>query len=221
MIRINDSPRQCCFDFRPWGLIRATYLGLVLALLVFADANAAPTQLIRFDEFPADNDSQGGLPSNRYAALGVTISGTDDGSTWGGLSNGDPGNWDLQGTNGPIFSGFNGTSYSLLMNFSTFVTNFSLDVSRSLGSDTGDQFRLEGMQGGVVVESHTITLAGINEWATVSISSPVDAIRWQGFGVGFHPFGVDNIQWRPIPECSTLSLALIGAVALYRRRRCS
>ena len=78
------------------------------------------------------------MPANRYAYMGVTFDATDDGTTWGGLGNGDPGNWDLEGTNGSTFMGMNGNSYGLTMNFASDIAGFSLDASRSLGSDNGD-----------------------------------------------------------------------------------
>lgn len=196
-------------------------LGATLLLGVIGPASAA---VITFDEFPADN-TNGGLPAGRYASLGVTFVTTDDGTTWGGLSNGDPGNWDLEGTNGPIFSGFNGGSYALSMLFNTDVSNFALDVSRSLGSSPGNTFTLEGYNNGVLVESHTVTLGPINQWQTVSLSNIVDETRWSGAGSGFHPFGVDNVQWsaaQAIPEPSSLALfglATVSAAGYFGWRR--
>ena len=69
------------------------------AVLLSSSATAA---VITFDEFAAD-DANGAIPAARYSSLGVTFVGTDDGSTWGGNSNGNPGNWGIEGTNGAIF----------------------------------------------------------------------------------------------------------------------
>jgi hypothetical protein len=199
----------------PWSFAAVIVMGGTLAL----QSSAVYGQVIRFDEFPADNVN-GDLPANRYAALGVTFAATDDGSTWGGLSSGDPGNWDLDGTNGSTFSGFNGDSYSLRMLFSTPATNFSLDVSRSAGSTDGNQFTLEGYFLGGLVDSQTITLAPINTWTTVALSGVIDETRWSGQGDGFHPFGVDNVRWTIVPEPTAIFLALVAAgVAWFSRRR--
>ncbi|MFN9674076.1 MAG: PEP-CTERM sorting domain-containing protein [Microcystis sp.] len=171
---------------------------------------------ITFDEFPADN-TNGPLPASRYSSLGVTFVATDDGSTWGGLSNGDPGNWDINGTNGPIFSGFNGDSYGLTMLFANEVSAFSLDASRSNGSQAGNSLTLKGYNNGSLVESVTVTFNDINQWSTLSLLTNVDEVRWIGNGIGFHPFGVDNIRWngavQTVPEpTSTLSLLVLGTL---------
>src|SRR5262245_11705211 len=122
---------------RNWAVLLAA---LAFTLVPAFGPPAARGELIRFDEFPADN-TNGGLPANRYAALGITFVTADDGSTWGGLDQGDPGNWGLRGTNGSVFSGFNGGSYSLRTLFSQPVENFALDVSRSNGSSPGTPSR--------------------------------------------------------------------------------
>lgn len=176
--------------------------------------------VITFDEFPAD-DANGPMPAGRYASLGVTFATTDDGSTWGGIDNGDPGNWDINGTNGPIFSGYNGSSYDAAMLFGSQISGFSLDVSRSNGSSAGNTFTLEGYQSSVLVETTTIDLLAINTWSTVSLLNDVDEVRWFGTGTGFHPFGVDNIRWNEqVPEPITLGLLGLGIAGMgFARKR--
>ena len=83
---------------------------LTLAGLVAGPVSAIET--ISFEEIPAQNTIFATL-SEEYAHLGVHFSSNDDGSTWDGMSNGDPGGWELEGTNGPTFAGFNGASYRL------------------------------------------------------------------------------------------------------------
>ncbi len=169
------------------------YTLAVGSLIAFTQSPANAQSVISFEEFAADN-SNGGIPADRYDFLGVTFDSTDDGSTWDGLTNGDPGNWDLEGTNGPTFSGFNGGSYAIVMLFDSDITAFSLDAARSNGSSNGT-LTLEGWRDGVLVETVNADLGDINSWANVSISETVDEVRLAGSGSGFHPFGVDNIQW--------------------------
>lgn len=186
-------------------------------------AGPASSAVITFDEFPAD-DNSGAMPAGRYAILGVTFVAADEGATWGGITNGNPGNWELEGTNGPIFSGFNGGSYSIQMLFVGDIAGFALDVSRSSGSATGDTFTLEGYNNGALVESIAgLALGPINNWATVSLTQVVDEVRWFGSGQGFHPFGIDNVQWRDagrVPEPGILGLlGFAGLLAGWFGRR--
>jgi len=167
-----------------------------LALVALgAAALPALAETITFEEFPAANCNCRFL-TEEYADLGIHFVTTDDGSTWDGISRGDPGNWGLEGTNGPTFLGFNGASYALTCRFDDLVSDFRLDVARSNGSQDG-VFILEGLRGGQVVESVRVTLGAINQWSTVQLSETVDGTRWLGQGSGFHPFGVDNVQWEP------------------------
>jgi len=190
--------------------------------------------IITFDEFPADDNNGGGakLDPTRYSYLGVTFNSPDDGGTIGGISNGDPGNWGLDGTNGPIFSGFNGSSYSMTMLFTNDITGFSLDASRSSSSFSGAQLTLQGWKDGTLIESTTLGFLAINVWSTFSLSNTVNEVRWQAFQafgggggpVTRTPFGVDNIQWTnvaPIPEPSTMLLFGTGLAALgaWRNRK--
>lgn len=188
-----------------------------LALLLATTAHAG---VINFEEFPADN-SNGPMQADRYSALGVAFVATDDGSTWGGIGNGDPGNWDLEGTNGSIFSGFNGSSYGLTMLFDTDVSAFAMDAARSAGSSAGDTITLEGWNDGGLVETLTVTFGDINVWSTLTLASSVDEVRWFGTGDGFHPFGVDNIQWDAAAVSAPAPLALLGLglIAIGVRRR--
>ena len=191
---------------------------MLAVMFLLGTCQLASGVTITFDEFPADN-SNGSMPSSRYNYLGVTISGTDDGSTLGGLSNGNPGNWGLEGTNGPFFSGFNGSSYTntLTLISGGSIYSFSLDVSRSNGSADTNTFTIEGYTNNVLTESVTVPLHTINEWTTVSLNSVVDEVKWFGTGSGFHPFGVDNLNFQ-IPEPTGLGMLLAGSLLLMRRK---
>ena len=195
---------------------------VVAGVCLFAGSATTWAAVITFDEFPADNHS-GAMPALRYAALGVTFVATDEGATWGGLSAGDPGNWGLEGTNGPIFSGFNGGTYALTMLFNTDVTNVSFDASRSAGSQPGDTLTVEAWLNGAVVGNITGFFGDINVWTGFEFSGPLDELRLVGAGAGFHPFGIDNIRWdaAAVPEPATLFLfgAAMCGVGVRRLRR--
>ncbi|MBN2445755.1 MAG: PEP-CTERM sorting domain-containing protein [Phycisphaerae bacterium] len=185
------------------------------SLMVAAIVTTASATTINFDEFPAVNDNSGFL-TEEYAGLGIHFVTTDDGSIFDGLTDGDPGNWGLEGTNWTQFLGFNGSSYALTTNFDAPVSGFQLDVSRSNGSSAGDTFSLAGYLGGSLVDSAIVTLGPINTWHTIGLTQTVDSVVWSGAGNGFHPFGVDNLQW--VPEPSALVLLALAGMFGYRRR---
>lgn len=204
--------------------MKRTLNSIFLSLVVIA--LPASGAIISFEEFPADNDN-GPMPAGRYSSLGITFGATDDGSTWGGLDNSDPGNWGLLGTNGSTFSGFNGDSYGLTTTFATDVSGFSLDVSRSNGSEPGQIFTLQGYNNSVLVDSVTVTLGEINSWTSVSLAGVIDETRWIGDTRDtFNPYGVDNVSWKDgdtnnVPESGSslaiFGLTLAGLVGIRRK----
>ncbi|HKA14077.1 MAG TPA: hypothetical protein VKH41_03595 [Myxococcota bacterium] len=165
---------------------------LILASL--AAGPAAASEVISFDEIAAQNANSPSL-TEEYAHLGVHFSSVDDGSTWDGLSRGDPGGWEIEGTNGSAFVGFNGRSYRLTASFDAPVPAFSIDVTAASGSPMGVAFTLEGYRAGALVERNAVTLGGLNQWMTVGLTTEVDQVVMMGSPTGFHPFGIDNMHW--------------------------
>ena len=189
---------------------------LMFAGLVGGAAFASAQIVIRFDEIAAFS-----LPGEQYAGLGVHF-GSGPAGVQNGLTNGDTGNWLLDGTAGPFFLGFNGTpSYSETVTFDFGITSVSLDVSRANGSAPTDTFTLTAFSGASLVDSQTITLSNaINVWSTVTVSaSNITSVQILGGGAGFHPFGVDRFQFIPEPSVTALlAVGLIAAAAVRRRR---
>ena len=171
--------------------MRITTTLLVLASLT---APATASELISFDEIEPFNTNRMSL-SEEYAHLGVHFYSDDEGSLWGGMSNGNPGGWDLEGTNGPAFVGFNGRSYSMTATFDAPVPAFHVDVSAANGSPSGSVFTLHGYRAGALVETASVTLGGVDQLSTVALSAPVDQVVLVGDTRGFRPFGADNMGW--------------------------
>lgn len=200
--------------------MNTTKKAIVLSALagISTSALAGTGLLITFDEFEASNTSELYL-SSEYAGLGVDFLTTDDGSIWDGISDADPGNWLIDGTNGPQFLGFNGGSYSASMLFDSTINAFQLDATASNGASTGNTFTIEGYLNGGFVDSMTVTFNDINDWSTLFLNGDIDEVFMYGEGIGFHPFGVDNIAWRKVPTPSSLALlGLSGLLATGRRR---
>ena len=132
-----------------------------------------------------------------FAGLGVGFDPGDQ-RVCAGVSNGDPGNWGLEGTNGPDFFCFNGNNpgYVMEMTTSRIWTLVYLDVSRSNGSQAGDAFTIRTFRGSTEGASKTVVMGDIDDWSPVLLedSRGFDRVTWEGHGSGFHPFGVDNLE---------------------------
>lgn len=155
---------------------------------------AAQATTITFDEFPATNGSP---LTTLYSPVGISFGGSN-GGVWGGIANGDPGNWDVDGTNGPQFLGFNGPY--------------------------ADTITLDAYSGATLVATVSTRLGPVNDWSTLSLTGAgIDRIELSGVGSAFHPYGVDNIVFDggavPEPAAWVLMIAGFGLVGAAQRRR--
>ncbi len=173
--------------------IRFISLGAALTLLGAPPIGAA---VIDFEDQAAANDSQT-LIRDEYADMGAIFVPTDDGATWDGIGAGDPGGWQVAGTNGPTFLGFDGQSHSTSLRFDEPVEAFELDVARAAGARPFflDYFQVTGFLDGKIVESRAVYFAGVGVWQTVSLTDRVDRIVWFGIGLRGHRYGIDNLRW--------------------------
>lgn len=190
--------------------------------LTFAGAANAAT--ITFDEYAANNSN---APiTSLYSSLGVVF-GSDNAGTWGGLGNGDPGNWDLMGTNGSAFLGNNGTtngnSYVTTISFTSPIASLAFDISRSNGSSAGQTLAANIYLGSTLVGSQSITLGAVNQWTSVSFGAgSYDKLVLTGSATGFSPYGIDNLQIAAVPEAETYAMLLAGLGlmgSIVRRRK--
>jgi hypothetical protein len=200
---------------KTWVLAAGIAAGCALGLT----AARASTTVITFDEFSPTNNNH--ALTTAYAGI---VFGGDNAGTWGGLSQGDPGSWLLQGTNGPQFLGFNGSGptggYSDSVTFAAPVTGVRFDASRSNGSVNGT-ITLDAFDGALLVDSAFAILGPINTWSTLSVThSGITSIVISETGTGFHPFGIDNlvlsssVRSSGVPEPSTWAMVLLGFAVL-------
>jgi hypothetical protein len=168
---------------------------LFLALFSAGIGLSAHAATISFDEIqPANNNSD--VLTDEYSEMGVQFVGTDDGTIWSGMSDGDPGGWAIEGTNGSAFVGLNGRSYELTVLLDQAVEAFRIDVTRASGSTADAALMVVGFRDGTAVEEILFDLGsyGINEWSTIELSEDVDEVNWVVSG-GRQPYGLDNLQW--------------------------
>jgi len=169
---------------------------LVVLSCLFA-TSVASAETITFDEMLPSNSNCCYL-TTEYSDMGVTFVTTDDGSIWGGLSNGNPGTWFLEGTNGPAFLGFNGASFSTRLLFDSPVNGFGLDMAPSVGwYSTEDVFTLEGYLGGVLVDRVSAQPLPFGEWMNVVLVGEIDEVFMVSEGPSFpNTYGIDNLNWQ-------------------------
>ncbi len=159
--------------------------------------------------------------TNQYAGVGVTSDGASE--IEGGLGNGDPGNWGVEGTNGSKFLGNNGANnYTTTFDFAVGQTSLSLDITRTNGSDANDTYTATAYDGGHnILAQATFGLGNVNNWNTLSYNGPaLTELTIQTSGIDFHPYGIDNLNFgNAVPEPASMAALGMGALALIRRRR--
>lgn len=200
----------------PINSVRAVAAILITAGSLSGGANAA---MIAFDD-ALEVLGELGNPSSFYNSQGVTISGLYLGLV-GGVSNGDPGNWDLEGTVGAAFLGTNqGTSGNPTIQFSDPQTG-SIDIGVPFGWTSF--FLVSGSLDGSSVFSSSISIndnnSGQGTWRTFVFSSAIDTLVVQLTSGTASAYGIDNVQFAIVPEPSSVVLLGLGGLGIGMRRR--
>jgi len=195
--------------------MRLRFVRFALVGMGIASAMAAHAVTLTFD------DLSDGTFTTQYSGFGVSSSGTAE--VWGGLGNGDPGNWGLFGTNGSKFLGNNGSpgGYITDLNFSSALSGISFDISRSNGSDAADTWQARIYDSSTtLIGSQSGGFSDINTWTSVLFNQAgISRLEIETFGTGFHPYGVDNVNLAPVPEPASMAAIGLGLAALLRRKR--
>lgn len=193
------------------NIYRITFLAALTCAGVAAHAVNLNFEGLTEEEFFAE----------QYAGVGVHS--TSTAQFWGGLGNGDNGNWGIAGTNGSMFLGNNGGagSYITVFNFDSALGSLDFDISRSNGSDSTDTWEARVYDSSSnLLGTQSGAFADINTWTNVAFSiAGMQRLEVESLGGGFHPYGVDDVNFSPVPEPASMLAVGAGLVALARRRR--
>ena len=157
----------------------------------------AAAERIDFEDRAPANDA-GQTLSEEYAHLGLHFV-TSDAATWAGRSDGDPGGWQVDGSEGPTFAGFDGASYQFVASFDAPVSGFQLDVARAAGGIPFlffEDFTLVGLRNGGVVAQQRVFLLSVDQWQTLLLDAEVDQVLGFGRGLPGLRFAIDNLRWQ-------------------------
>lgn len=123
-----------------------------------------------------------------------------------GISQGDPGFWGLEGTDGPQFLGRNSTG-AITFAFDEPISLFRIDCSRSLGSQSATTIIVTALDGeGQQLDQQSEVVGDVNTWSTFTVSSltPFSTVTISNAGID-NPFGCDRLAFMPaeVPVATT------------------
>lgn len=161
---------------------------------------------------------------------GVTITNTRLGTlnqVVAGSGYGDPGNWDMAGTNGSVFLATNQSTNVMTFAYDQAVSLTTLDVG-SAGPWTGSStynFQAVAFLGATQVGTFNVDVIagtrvadGPGYWNTLTLSG-VTFDSFQLSQTGSSAWGVDNVQVDLVPEPGSLAVLSFGGLCMLRRRR--
>ncbi|MEZ4238981.1 MAG: hypothetical protein R3F59_23075 [Myxococcota bacterium] len=123
---------------------------------------------------------------------GVTLDNAAGYGISGGMTYGDPGNWDIEGSAGPAFWGLWSGDHGIA--FDEPATDVSMDFLRAFGDLA---FTVEARLGGQVVETANLAVTGAFARGTVQFAGPLDEVVWTFSDA----YGLDNLRYTTLDAC--------------------
>jgi hypothetical protein len=224
LLKSNEPENRLSIKGNSGGIeVKITGIAALAAVVLICGADGASAGIVTFDDAYAVSAT----PASFYSTTpGLTITGDFLNEVIGGVGNGDPGNWSLNGTNGSAFLGCNdGNDCSPTFNFNSAITNVSLDIGLSY-QGTGT-FTVTGYLGASVVATSVFTVIDPDSngtWGTAILNGSIDKVVVTSSGAG--AFGIDNLAFGPdaatgAPEPATFALVAgaLASLGVLRRRR--
>lgn len=190
---------------------------VLCTLLLATFSSTSYATVAAFDDAWTDL-GQGISPNNYYPNLTISIPGGY--GLVGGVGNGDPGNWELNGTNGPALLGlWTGVS---TYQFTNFQTSISMDVGTDYGRDRNYTLRayLGANPVGAPVTAHIVdNNNGNGTWQTLTVTGvgQFDSVQLSEDGNQCCS-GVDNIVYdnvapsQPIPTLTEWGMIILSSL---------
>lgn len=197
-------------------------ISMLFGAFIFMVSASVSAAVIDFEDAYAAFGYRGQV-GDFYADKGLTVSGNYFGLI-GGVSQGDPGNFDLEGTNGPSSLAVNTITHTIDLNFDAVV-----DLTLDLGIDFGytSDITIITYAGGAEVSNNMITLTdtlnnGYGTWYDMSWEG-VDRVFLEATS-GWRAWSIDNLVFETaeVPEpamIAVLAIGLLGGFAASRKKQ--
>ena len=135
---------------------------------------------------------QGADPTGYYFGYNLFFDPLSGYGLIGGIGNGDPGSWNIEGTEGSAAWGLWPGSQSVI--WAEPAHNVSMDFLRGWTDYT---FAVTAYDAGAAVGTRTVSLVGNGDVDTTSWTGPIDEVSWTSGGY----YGIDAIRWEGTTSC--------------------